>query len=679
MRPSPDSSPPPSERPPDAPTEAVAFLVRLSIALHKHSSYPPGHPTLAAADTAALEALQPLLERRDALTVAIARDTFHVEGAETDPAHPVLRELAERLHRRQIGAFIFRGGVDVAELSTALQEIAGDSQRVRQRVVAEEGAEPLLFPHIDVLAHNYRRLALAHTAEEQAESEAISPERRLWLELVSTIGAAGEELQDPAALASALNARAKTEGESARIADLLLALGREAREASGEERRLRESELRGLLDGLSPETVSWLFGGAGAAPDRFADAIESMPADGVLVLVQSAAEGAKQNISNYMLRLLQKMARHSSTTVSEASVDAELRESARTLVENWSLEDPNPGVHARILDHLARLEPTVSSEATVDGAGPLRLIQIGLETGCASEDVLSALDELLAARRLAEVLDLLGAEQDGSALALRAHLERPDAVRSVLLEEPVDLAAAERYLSTLGTAAAGPMLDALAISESQDTRRVILARLVQLGDDIAEQLTERLPNVPWYVQRNLLALLVRCRRLPTDFSARRWAEHTEVSVRYPALQIMLRSSTDREDGVHRALGDPDARIVRLGLEAAQRGLPRQAVTRVLMLAGTASRPIDLRTRAIELLQQVNAPMARDWLLARVLAKRTLLRGERLHPKSPEALAALRVLAITWPTDPKAQRAIQLAAQSGDAEVVAAVTRVEEAE
>lgn len=306
----------------------------------------------------------------------------------------------------------------------------------------------------------------------------------------------------------------------------------------------------------------------------------------------------------------------------------------------------------------------------------MRLLQIGLEAGCASDDVLEALDELIATRRLGEVLDLLGTDDGGAAETLRAHLERADAIRSVLLEEPVDLAAAERYLSTLGTGAAAAMLDALAISESQDTRRVILARLVQLGDDIADELAARLPSVPWYVQRNLLALLVRCRRLPPTFSAREWAEHTEVSVRYPALQIMLRSSADREDGVHRALGDPDPRIVRLGLDGAQRSLPRQAVTRVLMLASAPGRPLEVRTRAIELLQQVNTSMARDWLLTRVVAKRTLLRGERLHPKSPELLAALRVLAATWADDPKAARAFRLVLQSGDAELLAAATRLE---
>ncbi len=674
MRPSADPPPPTSERPPDVPSEAVGFLIRFSVALHKHSSYPPGHPTLTAADAGAIEALQPLLARRDALTVAVARSNLLVDGAETDPSHPVLRELAERLHRRQIGAFVFRPGVDMNELSSVLHEIAGDTQRVRQRVVGEAGAEPLQFPHVDLLAHNYRRLALAGTAGERARSESAAPERRLWLELVSTLGA---EANTPQTLAEALNARAHGSGEGDQIAELLLALGREAREAQGEERFLRESELRNLVSQLSPDTMSWLFGGEGAGADRFRDAIDTMPADGVLVLVQSAAQASKQNISHYMLRLLQKMARHSDASPTEAPVDSELRESARSLVENWTLEDPNPGMHAHILDHLARQEPGAPARADVtDGAGPLRLVQLGLETGCASEDVLGALDELLGARRLGEVLDLLGDDASEAAGKLREHLLRPDAIRSILLEEPVDLVAEERYIGTLGTEAAGAMLDALAISESQDTRRVILARLVQLGDDIADQLAERLPHVPWYVQRNLLALLVRCRRVPSTFSARSWSEHQEVSVRYPAIQLMLRSSAEREDGVHRALGDVDPRIVRLGLEGAQRSLPRQAVTRVLMLAGATNRPLELRTRAIELHRQVSAPMARDWLLGRVLTKRTLLRGERLQPKSPEVLAALRVLASSWTSDPKAQRAIKLAVQSGDGEVVAAVTRGE---
>jgi hypothetical protein len=80
------------------------FLVDLSIALHKHAMYPPGHPALASSADVVAQRLTALLAERGQLSLGVARQQLVIEGIATDPKHPVLRELADRRARERLQA-----------------------------------------------------------------------------------------------------------------------------------------------------------------------------------------------------------------------------------------------------------------------------------------------------------------------------------------------------------------------------------------------------------------------------------------------------------------------------------------------------------------------------------------------------------------------------------------------
>ena len=86
------------------------FLPLLGIALHKCTAYPPGHPLLKSALEAVAGHLRVVLVNRPFLLLGVARSQLLVEGLATDPDNPVLRELATRLHRHQLGAIKFFTG-----------------------------------------------------------------------------------------------------------------------------------------------------------------------------------------------------------------------------------------------------------------------------------------------------------------------------------------------------------------------------------------------------------------------------------------------------------------------------------------------------------------------------------------------------------------------------------------
>jgi len=100
------------------------FLIELSIALHKHAMYPEGHPSLAPAAAAVTRRAAQLLEDRATVSLGVARNQLVIEGVATDPKHPVLRELAGRLHRHHLGAITFRRGVEEGEVADALRTLA---------------------------------------------------------------------------------------------------------------------------------------------------------------------------------------------------------------------------------------------------------------------------------------------------------------------------------------------------------------------------------------------------------------------------------------------------------------------------------------------------------------------------------------------------------------------------
>src|SRR5207247_7801078 len=92
------------------------FLIDLSVALHKYSMYPEGHPSLAPAAGAVVRRAEQLLEDRVKISLGVARRQLVIEGVATDPKHPMLCELASRLHRHHLAAVSFRKGVEGGRL-----------------------------------------------------------------------------------------------------------------------------------------------------------------------------------------------------------------------------------------------------------------------------------------------------------------------------------------------------------------------------------------------------------------------------------------------------------------------------------------------------------------------------------------------------------------------------------
>jgi len=245
------------------------------------------------------------------------------------------------------------------------------------------------------------------------------------------------------------------------------------------------------------------------------------------------------------------------------------------------------------------------------------------------------------------------------------HLATPENMRILLANEPRDTEVVEMLLDRMGMTAAEPMLESLEVADNRTIRRRLLTRLERLGPQIGPMLVERLPAAPWYVQRNLLALLGSLPEIPADFSPTALTANEDNRVRREALKLMLRIPGQRDEAIVISLGDDDIGNVRLGLAAALEGCPTAAVPRLMVLLNDRRVPVEIRVLAIRVLGTIRSPATRDWFVTHALTKPGWFRRRRLLPRTPELVAIISALARNYRNDPAAGQVLRLAGQSND--------------
>ena len=657
------------------------FLVELSIALHKHAMYPQGHPSLQPAVTALTRRAELLLEDRATLSLGVARHQLVIEGVATDPKHPVLRELAGRLHRHHLGAVTFRRGVEASEVADALKVLAVEADRTG-RPLGLEGAERLnAWRHVQLHPLTYERLELAEQGGKPAEGDARAAQ--LWVGLARAALATAPDAAtptEPAVIAQAINARATSGGDAAYdqvIVGYLLQIAAELKTAGGTEAAALRRRTSRLIRTLKPDTLQRLvlMGGDFTQRRQFvADVTDGMAVDAVLDILTAAAETTQETISHSLVRLLSKLAAHAETGAEAVrpQADAALRDQVRRLLDGWTLPDPNPGEYGVALQRMARSAP-VATPARSDAhlMEPDRIVAMALEIGTVGPRLDPAVDQVVSEGRLEQLLDALDTVtvENAASGVVRGRVATVDVVRRIATREPVDFKTLERVVPLVGPPAAAPLLDVLATAESRGTRRGLLAQLVKMGTAIAPTVIARLEDPRWYVTRNLLTLLEEI-GVPPGFSAVRFMHHADARVRLQAVKLQLKLPEGRDEALAVGLADQDPRTLRLalGLAVALQRSPDSVVPLLISRATDRTLPTDLRVLAIRALGHTATPAALETLLQLTSAGRTLFGREKLPPKSSELLVALAALVTGWQQNPRARARLARAATSGDREI-----------
>jgi hypothetical protein len=641
--------------------DLAEFLIELSIALHKHAMYPEGHPSLAPATERVVERLTRALEGRSTLSLGVARNQLVIEGVATDPKNPVLKDLAGRLHRHHLGALTFRRGLAPRELHDALELLATEADRTGQPLGLGPRERLSAWDHVRLYPLTYERLDLIQESPD-AEEDAASREDRtraaqLWVGLARaalaadalTDGAVGDQSTptDPTAVAQAIQAHPRGTAYDQVIVGYLLQIADEVKAGvSPDDQALRKrvSRLITDLDGDTLRRLLEMGGDRGQRRQFVLNASDGLAVDAVIDLLRAAGEAEHETVSHSMLRMLGKLAQHTrgASTRRRALADQSVREQVAEMVKGWSLEDPNPDGYRAALQRMASTERGGSGREEQHAAEPERILQMALELGVSGPAVDGALQALVETGQFAKVAQTLGQTDDpGSVAVIWAQLATADGIRRVVTREPVDVEQLDALLPRTGMAAAEPMLDALAASESSQTRRLLLDRLTVLGPEVGPLAAERLHDASWYVQRNMLAILRGLPELPPAFDARPFAEHADARVRREALRILFIQPMARDRAICQALTDADERNVRLGLNAAVEGCPDVAVPLAASLAVRGPSQ-ELRVAAIRALGAAPSRAGLEALLAIVTPKKRMLWRSK-PARTPEYHAAITAL------------------------------------
>jgi urease accessory protein UreH len=89
------------------------------------------------------------VERRT-LSIGVAQRQLVIEGVATDPTHPVLSDLARRLHDHRLAAVVFREGAAAAEVEQLLETLSQETERGAEPVGLRAPEAVPTWPHLQL-------------------------------------------------------------------------------------------------------------------------------------------------------------------------------------------------------------------------------------------------------------------------------------------------------------------------------------------------------------------------------------------------------------------------------------------------------------------------------------------------------------------------------------------------
>lgn len=640
------------------------LLLALAAAIQKYAMYPPGHPMLEGVAASLHGTATELVSMHGALSIGIARDRILVGDASVPTDAPMLKELSRRVLGHQIAAITIHAGVVVAEVDRLLAACAG-----------EPGEEPLSLPAviaIRLLALDYERIELG----KETDLEQTASAGMLWDALArSALADDAADLDDVREVARAIAAKRQDGAFVSVVASHLVQVVDvlQGGESSADVARIR-GRVSELIRRLDPDTLRALLrldGDAQQRADVLRSAATAVEPDALVQLLSAAADESAASVSQGLLRVFAKLSAVSNHAPVEAvaSARAELRHAMKRLLEDWTLENPNPEEYGRFLDSVSFTRVASDEQASVRPVGSERVLEISQEVGAWGPAAEQAAQTLLDHGEVEKLLELLrsGAGDADARSELAAAVLKPRLIYVMTSSDEVDRAALLEVSQLMGDTAVEPLLDALADSPSRNVRRCAFDCLSQLGETAARQALERASDERWFVTRNMLALAATA-PLPESFDVLPFLENDDARVRAQAVAVARRAA-EPVPALTQALADTDARVVKAALRALE-SVPSSLVTRLAEIAQTSTVE-ENRALAAKALGMCRHPDARDALITISGATRTLLGRTKVKHGTPEARAAIRALATSWGEDPAARPVLDAARRSRDKTVRAA--------
>ncbi|MBA2291997.1 MAG: hypothetical protein H0W15_06005 [Gemmatimonadales bacterium] len=643
------------QRTPPLPKPVDVALRELSNAMQRLGMYPPGHGHAVSAVRSLHEKVTAALIDRNAITVGITPHGLLIDGIAIEPLPSVLRELASKLHRRNVGTIHLQAGTDGTELAMMVAALAAPD--------AEEkvGRDGLRLDHLRIEPLIYDVLEFGNPLAEQELDDVF------WTQLIEA--AFGRRLADtegtPTAemIADAITEQSATESGARRVYEALTGLCsaiavRPERSTISARRRFID-----VLTALSRPVTTRVMSAAPSPSSRrrfLRETLSVVPPALVLQVLESVADADRDPISDQLRWLLGRLAGSGDgpTGAGNAAFSAQVV----GLVEQWE-GTAQDGIDTDSGD------PRLSVEG-------LRVVAIGLEIVTPAPTVIAAARRVAEQGRIAELMQLLDAPANDAATVdtIASAVFEPSVLAGLLRATPIDFGIAERVAVQLGRDAIDPLLDSLDAADDRATRRRLLDVVVRVAPGGSELLLARLPGAGWQLARNIFVVLARLPDVQQVDPILVGLKHPDRRVRHEALKAALGQPSIRRRAVQDAIEGDDPSMTRTALAALDRECPPELIAPVLSVLGHEDP--DLQLLAVGLIGDARSPLVVPPLLGLVRTRGGLLQRTRLLPRTPVMLAALQVLASRWSHHRPVMPVLQLAARSDEREVQAALGRIE---
>ena len=684
--------------------ELSDFLVEFGRLVQKHQVYPVGHPALTQTGLRAAEqaeaALEALGETRE-LRITVLRQTLEVEGeGKTRPDNRVCRTVAESLHDRHAAALRVKKGVSEEEMR-ALGRWLATGEENQEEETGEDGAErsgprrrmdrdevpdPPKLEHlvVELLPYDALRLRRGEVPPDDPDAGA----EQIWRELAAAVHGReeAEELADSdlesAAVGAALADRIDDPGVAELVRTMARRVLRRAEPPAGAEEGGQSEyaeRLDDVLEQLDDEQLGKLLGGDSATEEDvralILEAAPHLAPENLERLVRAADDHEYLEISDWLLRVLTKLVRHSGSDGRgvRSAAERQVRRQVRDLVVHYHGDSPHTASYAAALRRMSQPDAD-ADEPTLSLAPPSseRLVLIGVESDCDADPVLEAWEQHAEGMPLRDRVLWLAESPEGRLTdRLRQEvLEGEEPLRTLLKEQPPAREAAESVIEWAGEAAIDPLMEILAEAERRQVRRFAFDQLGSLGGAVEEYALERLDDERWYVRRNLLSLLGRVASPPFDLPMERYLEDPHEAVRREAIRLGMLDSEWRDRALEAALSDDDRQTLTVGLAAAlEGGYPARLTRRIAEIARDESRSLSVRRRAVRALGRSGEPVARKTLLGLARKRRWPFFWQyRLRPRSGVVLEALSALEESWSGEAEVDDLLRAARSSDDPEI-----------
>ena len=406
------------------------LLMQFTGTLNRRRAYAATHPMVREAEERLLAIVQGVLTTGEALSIGVARSELLINGTPYETTGSFARELAQRLHRRGVGAVLLEPTVTIEQLRAAMAWLASDPESVADTPPTHDGVRitTLEYDHLvldeearntttavvslwrtlaDLAAHDVKpRDPGGHGRPGGAEpdshdagavfvgaisgSDTVPAHTRTHSmrsvangDLHDALGPIADDRPDSdvddidtETVLAKLRISVGNPAVAHRAATALLKLATVGRHASPEVRDDIGRQLHRTLQRLGSSSFAPIIRSLADRAQRrtfVTQIVEVLPIGAVVDWLTAAATADEQQMSHQVLRLMAKM----STLTEErgdATTESYFRDAAHELVAGWALDDPNPAEHVELLDRIASFERTgysrdVGQQRALDDAG----------------------------------------------------------------------------------------------------------------------------------------------------------------------------------------------------------------------------------------------------------------------------------------------------------------------